>query len=264
MSPSRTYTPEEASVGELKSMHRALHVKRVVLVNSLVYGTDNSCLLDALRMLGPRGRGVALIGDKTSDSELDGLHNAGVRGIRLNFESFGIADPTLARQQFRASVARIRDRGWHVQVNARLVVVQALSDDIVAARVPVVFDHFAAASPRLGTEQKGFETLTQLLKTGYAYVKVSAAYRISADSPNYRDVAPLATALISANPERVLWGSDWPHPDSSKKADGDRKDISPFYDIDDGALFNQLASWAPNAHIRRQVLVDNPARLYGF
>jgi predicted TIM-barrel fold metal-dependent hydrolase len=264
MSPSRTYTPEEASVGELNVMHRALHIDRVVLTNSLVYGTDNSCLLEALRLLGPRARGIALIGDGTSNSELDRLEKGGVKGVRLNFESFGIADPTLARQQFRAAVARIKDRGWHVQINARLTVVQALAEDIISARVPVVFDHFAAASPRLGTGQEGFGALTRLLKDGCAYVKLSAAYRISADTPYYSDVAPLATALISANPERVLWGSDWPHPDSSQRADRRPTDISPFYAIDDSVLLNQLANWAPKATIRRQILVDNPARLYGF
>jgi predicted TIM-barrel fold metal-dependent hydrolase len=129
--------------------------------------------------------------------------------------------------------------------------------------VPVVFDHFGGAQATAGTDQPGFAALVALVGAGHAYVKVSAAYRSSEKAPAYGDVAPLARALIAANPERILWGTDWPHPHAAPP--GAALDTpAAFYDIDDGLALNQLAGWAPSAAIRRKILVDNPARLYDF
>lgn len=260
----RTYTPETASVNELRALHRALQVDRVVLVNSLVYSSNNACMVDALWQLGPRARGIALIDDQTSNAQLDELDRKGVRGIRLNFESFGVPEPDIARQRFRAAVKQLAGRNWHIQIYSRLSVVQALHDDVMAAPMPIVFDHFAQASASLGVAQSGFDALLKLLRAGKAYVKISAAYRISTESPEYHDVTPLAKALIAANPERVLWGTDWPHPDSSQVAGRRATDIAPLYQIDDGCLFNQLPVWVPDPNVRRTILVENPEKLYGF
>lgn len=164
----RTYTPETATVSETRALHRALHVERIVIVNSLVYGTDNSCMVDALRQLGDRARGIALIDDHTSDAQLDALSHAGVRDIRLNFVDLGVPDPAIVRQRFQAAVRRLAGRDWHIQIYSNLSVVEALQDDVMAAPVPVVFDHFAGARASLGVSQPGFDVLVKLIDSGNA------------------------------------------------------------------------------------------------
>jgi predicted TIM-barrel fold metal-dependent hydrolase len=155
-------------------------------------------------------------------------------------------------------------RNWHVQIYSKLPIVEALADEVMTAPLPVVFDHFAGARASLGVQQPSFDVLVNLVRSGKAYVKLSAAYRISEQSPDYADAAPLARALISANPERVLWGTDWPHPDSSRVPGRRPTDLAPLLQIDDGRLLNQLPLWAPDPNLRRKILVENPARLYGF
>lgn len=260
----RTYTPESASVDEMRSLHSALHIDRVVIVNSAVYGTDNAVTIDAIRRLGPRARGIALIDEKTTDSQLDQLDRGGMRGIRVNFETFGIPDPATARKQLRTAVERLAGRGWHIQLYTRLSLLDALQDQIMSSPLPVVFDHFVLAQASLGLDQPGFGTLLSLLRTGNAYVKISAPYRISARPPDYVDAAPLAAALVAANPERVLWGSDWPHPDSTIVPGRRATDVTPLYQVDDGRVLNELARWTPDVDQRKKILVENPARLYGF
>jgi len=260
----RTYTPESASVAEMRSLHRALHMDRVVIVNPSVYGTDNSCTLEAMKQLGPRARAVAVIDDKTPDQQLDEMHRAGVRGIRLNFENFGQTNPDVARKAFQSAVARVAPRKWHIQIYTRLPVIESLHEEIMAAPVPVVFDHFGGARASLGTGQAGFGTLVDLVRSGRAFVKVSGAYRSSDKPPDYPDVAPLAKALIAANAERIVWGSDWPHPTGGSLPGHSATDLAPLLQIDDGRLLNQLAVWAPDAGVRKTILVDNPARLYWY
>ncbi len=128
----------------------------------------------------------------------------------------------------------------------------------------MVFDHFAEARASLGTAQPGFNALLELIRAGKAYVKISGAYRISTQAPDYDDVTPLAKALVAANPQRILWGTDWPHPDSSQVPGRQATDIAPLYQIDDGRLFNRLPLWVPDPNVRRTILVENPAKLYGF
>lgn len=221
-------------------------------------------MVDALRQLGHRARGIALIDDHTSDAQLGALAAAGVRGIRLNFVDLGVPDPAIVRQRFQGAVKRLTGRDWHIQIYSGLSVVEALQEDVMAAPLPVVFDHFASARASLGVSQAGFDVLVKLIRSGKAYAKISAAYRVSDHAPEYPDVTPLAQALIAANHERVLWGTDWPHPDSSRVPGRQAFDIAPLLQIDDGRLFNQLPLWAPDENVRRTILVDNPARLYGF
>jgi len=185
-----------------------------------------------------------------------------VRGIRINLETGGQADPTLARKRFQTGVERIKScKHWHIQVYARLSVIEAAADLINTAPMPVVFDHFGGAQAALGVGQPGFGTLLKLVRSGKAYVKISGAYRSSTLAPDYPDIVPLAKALIAENPERILWGTDWPHP---SQVPGRKTEISPLFQIDDGRLFNQLAVWAPDVALRKTILVENPARLYGF
>jgi predicted TIM-barrel fold metal-dependent hydrolase len=260
---SRSYTPPPASAAELLLLQRALHLARVVIVQPSVYGSDNSCTLDGMRRLGERARGVAVIDAATSNAALDEMQRAGIRGVRVNLETAGETDPAAARRNLAAAVERVAPFGWHVQVYTRLSVIARLSEEIARLPVPIVFDHFGGARAEEGTGQPGFAELLALVAAGHAYVKVSAAYRSSGKAPAYDDVAPLAQALIAANPERILWGTDWPHPHAAPPGKA-LDEIAPFYDIDDGLALNQLALWAPDAAIRRKILADNPARLYDF
>ena len=262
MAPSRNYTPEPASVAEMRALHRALHTTRVVIVNPSIYGTDNSCTLDGIKQLGAEARGVAVIDEKTPDSALANMDKAGIRGIRINLETAGQTDPAAARARFQTAVNRIKGGKWHIQIYTRLSVIEGLKDQIAAAPMPVVFDHFGGAQAALGTAQPGFETLLSLVRSGKAYVKISAPYRASTQ-PGYADVAPLAKALIDANPKRMLWGSDWPHPGTPIPGRS-LSELTPLFKIDDGQVLNLLPVWAPDAAVRKTILVDNPAGLYGF
>jgi predicted TIM-barrel fold metal-dependent hydrolase len=260
----RVYTPEPASPEEMAALHKALHIERVVIVTPSVYGTDNSSTLFGMKARGDTARGIAVIDDKTSEGELDKMQQEGFRGIRLNLATSGINDPNVGRARFTVAVERMKARGWHVQLYTTLAVISAIKDLVATAPVPVVFDHFGGAQAALGLEQPGFSDLLELVKSGKAYVKISGAYRSSKLAPDYQDVVPFAQALIAANSDRIVWGTDWPHPDSSQVPGRKATDIAPLYQIDDGRLLNQLPVWAPDAAIRKKILVDNPARLYGF
>jgi predicted TIM-barrel fold metal-dependent hydrolase len=260
----RVYTPELASPEEMSALHKALHIERVVIVTPSVYGTDNSATLFGMMARGATARGVAVIDDKTPEAELDSMNKAGFRGVRINLATGGVADPNVGRPRFLAAVERVKNRNWHIQLYTGLPMISALKDSFAASPVPIVFDHFGGAVAALGVEQPGFADLLDLVKSGKAYVKISGAYRTSKLSPDFADAAPLARALIAANPDRIIWGTDWPHPDSSSVPGRKPTDIAPLQQIDDGRLLNQLPVWAPDAAIRNKILVDNPARLYGF
>jgi predicted TIM-barrel fold metal-dependent hydrolase len=262
-SPSRPYTPEPVSVDELQSLHKSLHMSRVIVVQTTVYGADNAGALDAMKKLGSRARGVAVIDEKTPDSALDEMDRAGMRGIRLNLETSGQTDPAVGRQRFQAAVERIKNRKWHIQIYARLSVIEGIKDQVAAAPMPVVFDHFGGMQAALGADQPGFASLMTLVRTGKAYLKISAPYRSSTNAPDYPDVAPLARALVASNAERILWGSDWPHPGIPVPGRSDAE-ITPFFQIDDGRILNFLPKWVPDAGVRKTILVENPAKLYGF
>ena len=261
---SRVYTPEAASPEEMAALHKALHIQRVVIVTPSVYGTDNSATLFGMKARGENARGVAVIGPANSDAELDAMEKAGIRGVRVNLATGGTNDPVEAKRRFAAAVDRVKDRGWHVQVYTNASMIPLMRDTLAAAPVTVVFDHFGGIQAAAGLQQPGFPELVELVKSGKAYVKISAAYRCSTLAPEYADVAPFARALIAANPERVLWGTDWPHPNSVTPPGRKPTDVTPLLQIDDGKLLNQLAVWEPDAAGRRRILVDNPARLYRF
>src|SRR5881396_3695220 len=257
--PGRVYTPEMALPEEMAALHRALGMQRVVIVTPSVYGTDNSATLWGMKARGADARGVAVIDDRTPESELDAMGRAGVRGIRLNLATGGTNDPLVGRQRLQRAIERVKSRNWHVQMNTNLAMVSATKDLVAASPVPVVFDHFANAREELGVQQPGFADLVELVRSGKAYVKISVTAGPRAD---YAPFAPLAKMLIAANPERILWGTNWPHPNSSSG----RKptELTPLFQVDDGLVLNLLPLWAPDAAIRRKILVDNPARLYAF
>ena len=258
----RGYTPPLATATDLLALQRAMHMDRVVIVTPSVYGTDNRAMLDGMRQLGAkRARGVAVIGPETTRAEIDAMARAGVRGIRVNLESNGVTDPQAAGAKFDAAVTQLKGTNWHIQLYARLPLIVALKDRFVNAPMPVVFDHFAGAKASLGVNQSGFDTVLELVRSGRAYVKISGAYRASDEAPDYPKVADLARALIGTNPDRLVWGSDWPHPGPPGKTP---MDINRPFQVDDGRLLNLVGEWTSDQAVRRKILVDNPARLYGF
>ncbi len=266
MSPTRTYTPPPASIAEIQPLQRALHFTRVVIVQPTIYGTDNACTIDAIRRLGAGARGMAVVDEHTSSAALDAMERSGIRGIRINMETIGQADPAIARQRFQLAMERVKKRaGWHIQMYARPAMFEAIEDLMWACPVPISLDHFAGLHAADGVEHSGFKLLLDFLRSGKVYITLSAPYLASKLTPNFPDLDPIARALIDANPERILWASNWPHPNSGRSEPKQPfGTIIPLRQSDDGRILNLLPRWAPDASIRRAILVDNPARLFGF
>lgn len=262
----RVYTPPPALISDLLDLHKTLRIDRVVVVQPSVYAADNSCTIDAVRKLGARARGVAVIDKDTTRTAIDEMHAAGVRGVRLNLNTTpsGEIDAEGSKRTLDTAAKQLEGRGWHIQFYTRPPVIAALKGHIEQLPFPVVFDHFGAPKASDGPTQAGFDALLDLVKQGRAYVKISGAYRTSSKGPDFADATPLAQALIAANPDRIVWGTDWPHPDSSFGRGRPLTDIAPPIAVDDGLLLNQLPKWAANSALRQKILVENAARLYDF
>ncbi|MFT3821165.1 MAG: amidohydrolase family protein [Rubrivivax sp.] len=259
---ARHYTPPPASVEALAALHDRLGIERVVVVQPSVYGLDHRATLHALRALGPaRARGVAVIDAATPDAALDALADAGVTGVRVNLIFGGDDAVAQARAELRRAAERVAPRGWHLQVFARLPLLAACADTLQALPVPVVLDHHAGAHAGGGTRQDGLAAVLGLVEGGRAYVKLSAPYRGS-DDPAYADLQPLTRLFVQANPDRLLWGSDWPHPRPG--AAPRATDVSAPYAVDVAAVLRSLQQWVDDPAVLRKLLADNPRRLYGF
>ena len=264
--PGQGYFVGTATAQESIALHKTLHIDRTVIINISNYGTDMSCTFDAMRRMGSGARAIALIDDKTTSAQLDRMDRAGVRGIRINLLVLGRSgapiDAATVGQQIRTAVKQFGGRKWHIQILAQMPAFDSIYDAINESRVPIVIDHFGAARAALGLDQPGFRSLLKLVHAGKAYVKLSATYHVS-DRPNdYTDVAPIAKALIEANPERMLWGTNWFHPIPVNLPGRTGVGEGPNLKIDNGRLLNVLAEWAPDPAIRKLILVDNPARLF--
>ncbi len=257
----RVYTPEPALPVEMAALHKALGIRRVVIVTPSVYGTDNSATIFGMKARGNDARGVAVIDDKTGESELDNLSRLGFKGIRLNLATGGTSDPNVGRRSFLAAMERVKNRKWHIQMYTSLAMVAALKDVLAASPVPVVLDHFGGADPDKGVRQPGFPDLVDLVRSGKVYVKISV---VAGPRKDYSPFKPLAEALIAADVDRILWGTNWPHPDSTIIPGRPAAEVTPLWQVDDGLVLNQLPIWAPDAGLRRKILVDNPARIYEF
>jgi 2-pyrone-4,6-dicarboxylate lactonase len=248
--PDRTYTPPDAPKEGLAALHDRLGVARAVIVQASCHGTDNRAMLDAIAANGGRYRGVAIVGDGVSDAELAALHHGGVRGVRFNFVRHLGGVPDL--QVFHRVVERIAALGWHLILHLDAVDIADFSALFRRLPLPFVIDHMGRVKAGDGVQQPPFRALLELMKLETCWVKVCGAERVSSSGPPFHDAVPFAAALIAAAPDRVLWGTDWPHPNIARHMpnDGDLVDLVPLL--------------APDAATRRKLLVENPARLYSF
>lgn len=260
--PQRSYTPQEASLQQYDVLAEFLGLDRVVFVQPSAYGSDNRCLIDTLLAAGPGSRGVAMIDQHTSDGELAALQAAGVRGIRVNAETFGLRSPDVVAELIAETTARL-PAGWHLQLFASLATISELHPVLRRLATTLVIDHMGMAQAALGQQQPGFDRLLDLVSNG-AWVKVSGAYRVSESAPDFADAAPIARALIKANPDRIVWGSDWPHTGKHANAKLAAAPVIQYRELDDGRLLSLLPSWVDDPALLKQILVDNPAKLYGF
>ncbi|WP_420224073.1 amidohydrolase family protein [Pigmentiphaga litoralis] len=265
LAAERTFVPGLARVDDLISMHRRLGVDRTVIVQASMQGIDNRCLLDAmteLRALDRQVRAVAVVAPDVDQPTLTALHDAGVRGLRVNLQSFGETDPQVAARRLTETARVAADMNWHVQTYTTLSVIAQLSDVITQLPVPLVVDHFGLADPANLEKQPGWRELLSLVKAGHTYVKLSAPYRL-VDDEFGADGKAMARALIDANPDRMLWGTDWPHTGPWPGRTRDLHAEEPFHPIDDGAMLSMFGRWTHPAE-RQRILVDNPATLYDF
>jgi predicted TIM-barrel fold metal-dependent hydrolase len=251
----RSYTPPDAPLEKYLKMLDTLGLARGALVQGSAHGRDNSAMLDALERRPDRLRGIAVADEETPGAELERWHRLGVRGLRFNHYFRG------GQLHYRGGVpleaARtlaplMKELGWHLQL---WIDVKDLDDTIPVLRdigLPVVIDHMGRTDARLGTSAPGFQSLLRLLADGGCWVKLSGAHRVSQNAPDYPEARTLHEALVAANPDRLVWGTDWPHP----RIEGEMPDAGKLLD-----LFN---AWTGDATTRKRILVDNPARLYGF
>ncbi len=261
MAANRTYTPPEASVAQLKALRVETGAARNVIVQPSFYGFDNSCAVDALKELGNSARGIAVVRQDVSDAELQRLAGIGFTGVRLNFATAGVRDPKAAIDAINGFAPRFVPLNWHIQINTELPVVAAIASTVSTLKVPVVFDHMANLEAEKGVNQPGFGALVELVRAGNTYVKLSAPYNLSKKA-DYSDVIPLARALIAARADRMLWGTNWPHPGNVRGLPFG--EISPYQKINNPNLVRVLEQEVPDAAMRKMILVDTPARLYRF
>jgi predicted TIM-barrel fold metal-dependent hydrolase len=248
--PDRTYTPPDSGIDDYEALRARLGLSRAVFVQASCHGTDNAAMTDALRSGDGRYGGVAVIDGSFSDADLDELHEAGVRGARFNFVAHLGGAPDL--DEFRRLVERVARLDWHVVLHFDAKDLTRYVDLLDQMPTRYVIDHMGRVDASAGIEQEPFQRLLELTADDRCWVKVSGAERLTADgSPPYDDVVPYARALISAAPDRILWGTDWPHPNVRHMPD-------------DGDLVDVLARFAPDQATRDQILVTNPTTLYDF
>lgn len=260
--PERVYTPGEADEAALEALHRRLGIARVVLVQPSPYGTDNRRLLAGLVRLGPRARAVAVVDAGAAPEHLSELREAGVRGLRLNVDTYGIRDPRAVWPALEAEAARCARLGWHVQLLTHLSVIEALGDRLAGLPAPLVIDHLGRPDLDQPLSQPGFAALLRLVAGGRVWVKLSAIGRLCGGTGLER-IAPFVKALAEAGADRLVWGSDWPHTGGGR---GGRSagEIEPFMPLDDGEALAALAQAVGDAGLLRRILVESPAALYGF
>lgn len=250
--PGATLKPPPATASDYRLLQKRLGTTRNVVVTPSSYGTDNSCTLDAIAQLGSGARGVAVIGPDITDAELKRLDVGGIRGIRFNISRGAAATVEMMEPLSR----RIAPLGWHIQVHIVGKELPTIADVLNKVASPIVFDHLGRIPQPAGRDHPAFGVIARLLEKGRTWVKLSEADRESKSGPpRYEDTGKLVAAFIALAPERLVWGSDWPHPAATNGE-------VPLED--DAALLDLMLDWAPDETLRRRILVDNPAALYGF
>ena len=250
--PDASYIPHDATPEDYARMLRAIGCDRAVLVQPSVYGTDNSAMIAALRSGVFDFRGVAVVEEDVTDNELQDMHDAGVRGIRINLAS---DTPGLTLAQAPALAKRLKAMGWHLQFFMDLRKLPDAEEKLANLDIDIVIDHFGRSQAGEGVQSAAFQTLLRLVKRENVWAKLIGPYFLSTSAPLYADVKPLARALVAAAPHRMVWGTDWPHPAVGRLGlpvpnDGDLADMIPEWIVDEGQ--------------RKRVLVDNPEKLYQF
>jgi predicted TIM-barrel fold metal-dependent hydrolase len=245
--PERRYTPPDSPKEKLRALHDFLGLSRAVLVQASCHGVDNRAMLDAIAWSKGAWRGVAMVGESVTERELEALHTGGVRGVRFNFVRHlgGAPDPRV----FGRTLSMIAPLGWHVVLHFDAEDIETHAELFGRMRVPFVIDHMGRVQAQHGLDQKPFRMLLELMKNELAWVKVSGPERVSAGGKPFHDAMPFAAALVEAAPDRVLWGTDFPHPNV---------EVMP----NDGELVDLFAKTFPDEGLRKRILVDNPARLY--
>lgn len=262
LADGRAYTPPEASLDGARHVMRILGVSRLVLVQPSPYGTDNRCLLDALLELGDRGRGIAVFGTDTTAATIRGMHEAGVRGVRINGKSVGMNDAEVLTRRVEQIARIIEPFGWHVQLYLDGGLLPVLFPALEALPVHVVLDHMADVSPSEATDSPIRDALSRLLDTGRVWVKLSGTYRLSV--VDQLRVPEFVGNLVRTRPDRLVWGSDWPHTGTHPANGRDVERVTPFRSLDTGVLLSDLMGWIADVTVQQQILVQNPAQLYEF
>lgn len=249
VAPGAKLRPADASLEDYRQLQQRLGLQRMVIVTPSTYGTDNRILLNGLAASNGNARGIAVLDMSVTDDELQRLHQAGVRGIRFNLRYGGASLDDLD-----ALAARVQALNWHVQVVSSGDKLVELESRLKNLPTSLVIDHMGHVPQPDGVNSTTFAAIRRLLDGGKTWVKLSGPYIGShSGAPDYADIAPVARELVKINPERLLWGSDWPHPTMPV-------DNKP----DDAAILDLLATWAPNDRDRQRILRDNPVALYGF
>ncbi|POR48327.1 amidohydrolase family protein [Bosea psychrotolerans] len=243
-----TLRPPDASVSDYRKLQRRLGSGRNVVVTPSTYGTDNRVTLAAIEAFGQTARGIGVVGPDVTPAELKALHDGGIRGIRFNLAVGAFLKP----EMIAPTAKKIAALGWHIQVNMAPELLVALGDTLAELPTPIVLDHLARIPQPAGISHPAFAVVRRLLDKGHGWVKLSGAYISSADgSADFADAGAVAAAFVKAAPERMLWGSDWPHPTKTDKPD-------------DAFLLDLVGRWAPEEGTRQRIFVTNPATLFGF
>jgi predicted TIM-barrel fold metal-dependent hydrolase len=247
--PNAAYTPEDAPLEALQELHSTLGLQRAVIVHASCHGADMRVTLDAIARSGGRYRGTAIVDESYTEKDFQRMHEGGIRAVRFNFVRHLGGRPNM--DFFQKTVQKLQFFGWHLILHLDAQDLVELEEVFSRLPVPFVIDHMGRVKAADGLEQRPFKTLLGFLKNENAWVKICGAERVSSKGPPFTDAVPFGRALVEAAPERVLWGTDWPHPNVK-------------WMPDDAALVNLFPLMAPDRVVQRKILVDNPARLYGF
>jgi predicted TIM-barrel fold metal-dependent hydrolase len=262
MAADREYTPPLATATALGEMLQENLLGRVVVIAPEVYDQDNNATVAAVKQLGlSRARGVAWLPQDRSDANLNALKAAGITGFRVLLDASGKTSDANLRAKFGELIAIGERWGWHLDIATPPEIIHACLPQLASSPAPLVLDTFGWIQG--GLDQPGADAVLSLVRSGVAYVKISEPYRISNNARGYSELTPVVDALVEANPDRILWGSGWPFL-SGPVAGRPVEEITPNLPIDTGDLLSLFATWVPDDGMRRKILVENPARLYGF